>query len=164
VADLCPHCALCCNGVIFGDVELQSDDDADRLRELGVPLVRRGQKLKFNQPCACLEGKLCRIYNDRPARCRAFDCRLLQRVRDGKVRVADARRIIQETLRHAATVRQLVHKLGQGDESLSLSKRYRHVMQQPIDLSAGEEIPRLRGQLMLAVHELTQLLERDFLT
>lgn len=161
---LCLQCGLCCNGVIFGDVELQPGDDPARLAALGVPLSRRGHKTKFPQPCPCLEGLRCRIYADRPVRCRTFDCRLLQRTAAGEMRVADACLIIRTTRYHAERVRQLLKKLGEDNAQLSLSKRYQRVMRQPMDLSAGDEIPQLRGQLLLAVHELTSALGRDFLT
>src|ERR1044072_8585151 len=85
VNTLCRACALCCNGVLFADVRLQAGDDVARLTELGVPLKRRGAVARFSQPCACLDGKLCRIYADRPARCRTFECRLLKRALAGDV-------------------------------------------------------------------------------
>ena len=34
IDELCPSCGLCCNGVIFGDVELQAKDDAKHLAAL----------------------------------------------------------------------------------------------------------------------------------
>jgi uncharacterized protein len=161
---LCLRCGLCCNGVIFGDVELQPGDDPARLTALGVPLKSRGKKTKFPQPCACLDGLRCRIYADRPRRCRTFDCRLLQRAGAGEVRIVDALKIIRATRRHADQVRRLLRQLGEQDEPLSLSKRYQRVMKQPMDLSLGDEVPRRRGRLLLAVHELTSCLGRDFLT
>ena len=80
IAKLCPACGLCCNGVLFGDVELQRGDDAKRLTKLGVELFRKGRKAAFTQPCDCLVKGLCRIYANRPKRCAAFDCGLLKRV------------------------------------------------------------------------------------
>jgi hypothetical protein len=145
-------------------VELQPGDEAGPLAALGVPLSKRGKRTKFPQPCACLDGLRCRIYSERPLRCRTFDCRLLQQAAAGQVRVGDARKIIRETRRHAAQVGRLLRLLGEKHEQLSLSKRYGRVMKQPMDLSAGEKAPRLRGQLLLAVHELTNALGRDFLT
>jgi len=34
ISQLCPNCGLCCNGVLFADVELRAGDDAGRLAEL----------------------------------------------------------------------------------------------------------------------------------
>ena len=38
VEKLCPNCGLCCNGVLFADVELRVGDDAKRLQKLGLTL------------------------------------------------------------------------------------------------------------------------------
>ncbi len=43
VSQLCPNCGLCCNGVLFADVELRKGDDAKRLMKLGLSLERKGQ-------------------------------------------------------------------------------------------------------------------------
>ena len=81
IEQLCPNCGLCCDSTLFADVELRADDDAKRLKKLGLTLEAKGRgKLAFAQPCACFEGKLCSIYHDRPMRCRTFECGLLKRV------------------------------------------------------------------------------------
>ena len=53
---LCLECGLCCNGVIFADVQLEPEDDARRLRSLGLKFAanRKSQIVnhKFAQPCA----------------------------------------------------------------------------------------------------------------
>ena len=155
---------MCCNGVLFGDVELQARDDASRLAALGMELFRKGRKQCFNQPCACFDGKWCRIYGDRPNRCRSFECRLLQRVQAGKTTDDAALKAIAEAQRCADRVRELVRQLGQNDERMPLNRRYSAIMSQPLDLASdGDETVERRSQLMLAVHKLTQILERDFL-
>ena len=163
VAILCPHCALCCNGVLFADVRLQVGDDAQRLASLGVTLQTRGKLTRFSQPCSCLEGKLCRIYDDRPTRCRTFECRVLQRVQAGEVTERAALKSIQNALRRAEKVRGILRELGDTDESVPLSRRYQRMMRQPIDLSADPRLIDLRGELMMAVAELVSVLEREFL-
>ena len=163
VAALCPQCALCCNGVLFADVRLQKGDNAKQLTALGVPLKKRGAITRFIQPCACLDGKLCRIYAERPARCRTFECRLLQRTQAGEVTERAALKTIQTTRRRAENVRRLLRELGDTDETVPLSRRYQRMMREPIDLSADERIGDLRGELMMAVAELVGALEHDFL-
>lgn len=163
VATLCPQCALCCNGVLFADVRLQQDDNAARLAALGMPLKKRGAITRFIQPCSCLDGKLCRIYAERPVRCRAFECRLLQRTQAGEVTERAALKTIQATLRRAENVRRILRELGDTDESVPLSRRYQRLMREPIDLSADERIGDLRGELMMAVAELVGALEQEFL-
>jgi hypothetical protein len=163
IAQLCPACGLCCNGVLFGDVELQRGDDAKRLTKLGVEFFRKGRKTAFVQPCACLVKGLCRIYADRPQRCATFDCGLLKRVQAGRTTPAAALKKIAETKRRADEVLKLVRQLGSTDESLPLNQRYAAVMAQPIDMSADEVEIERRGELMMAVSRLVELLEQDFL-
>jgi hypothetical protein len=164
VGQLCPQCGLCCNGVLFGDVELRRGDDARRLGELGLTLHRAGRKMRFSQPCACFDGQWCGIYADRPTRCRAFECRLLKRVNAGDLPAAAALRTIAQARRRVETVRELVRRLGQTEESLPLSRRYARAIAQPENLTGGAEARRLRSELLLAVHELVQVLGREFLT
>jgi uncharacterized protein len=163
VSRLCPNCALCCNGVLFADVRLRANDDPQRLVSLGVPLKLRGTVPRFQQPCSCLEGNRCRIYSERPERCRTFECRLLQRAQRGDVSEGTALKAIQRARRRADEVRRILRELGDTDESLPLSRRYQRLMRQPIDLSGDERTVDLRGELMMAVAELVAVLEGDFL-
>jgi hypothetical protein len=163
IARLCPACGLCCNGVLFGDVELQASDDARRLAKLGVDLFRKGRKTAFAQPCSCLVNGLCRIYADRPKRCATFDCGLLKRVQSGKLTATAALKKIVATKRRTAEVLRLVQLLGNTDESLPLNQRYAAVIAQPIDMSAGVTDIEQRSKLMRAVSKLAESLGRDFL-
>ena len=164
VSKLCPNCGLCCNGVLFADVELRAGDDAKSLKRLGLKLQKKGQgKLAFAQPCACFDGKLCGIYADRPKRCRTFECGLLKRVQDGGLEAEAALKTIRQTKRQVEKVRVLLRQLGQNDEELAMTKRYAQVMSAPTDLSDHESDTERRGELMLAMGELMQLLQRDFL-
>jgi Fe-S-cluster containining protein len=164
IAKLCPACGLCCNGVLFGDVELQRGDDAKLLSKLGVDLFRKGRKTAFAQPCDCLVNGLCRIYPDRPKRCATFDCGLLKRVQTGKLAATVALKKISEAKSRSAEVLKLVRQLGHKDESLPLNQRYAAIMAEPIDMSADEADLERRGELMMAVSRLVESLERDFLT
>jgi Fe-S-cluster containining protein len=163
VSQLCPNCGLCCNGVLFADVELRKGDDAKRLAELGLSLAKKGSKLAFVQPCACFDGKLCGIYADRPKRCRTFECGLLKRVQAGELDAGAALKTISQTKRQVEKVRAVLHQLGQKDEHLAMTKRYAQAMSAPIDLADHETDSERRGELMLAVDELMRRLQRDFL-
>jgi uncharacterized protein len=163
VEQLCPNCGLCCNGVLFADVELQPGDDAGRLIDLGMSLKKKGLKRAFVQPCQCFDGKLCRIYTDRPKRCAAFECGLLKRVQSGEMTAPAALKRIAEAKQLVEKVRRLLHRLGDEDEQLALTKRYSRMMAKPIDLSADEDAGEARGELMLAVNDLMHVLQRDFL-
>ena len=149
--------------MLFADVELRAGDDPGRLAELGLTLGMKGSKLAFAQPCACFDGKLCGIYNDRPRRCRTFECGLLKRVKDGQLKAAAALKTIAVTKRQAEKVRMLLRQLGQVDERLAMTKRYAEAMSAPIDLADEQTDSDRRGELMLAVAELMQKLQRNFL-
>ena len=163
VEQLCPNCGLCCNGVLFADVELQKGDDTGRLTGLGLPLKKKGAKRVFVQPCACFDGKLCKIYDGRPARCRTFECGLLKRIQTGDMEVKAALKRIDETIRLVDKVRRLLRASGQTDERLALTHRYKQVMATPIDLGGDEAVAEARGKLMLAVNDLMQVVHHDFL-
>lgn len=162
---LCLSCGLCCNGVIFADVQLQPGDSATRLRELGValrePRSPGARPVKILQPCPAFDGK-CRVYADRPRYCREFDCALLKSLAAGKVTESGAMKIVTTAQRRAEKVRKLLRQLGETEETLSLSKRFRRVQRrmesQPID----EESSDLYGQLTLAVHDMNFLLADTF--
>ncbi len=160
---LCLACGLCCNGVLFKDVELKRGDDPKKLERLGIPLKAKGNKQCFPQPCACFQSNNCTIYHDRPNRCRKFECHVLMRTRRQELRPEAALRVIRKALRDSENVRGLLVELGQADEHLSMTERYASVMEQPIDMSAGEERTERRAELMMAVQQLMHLLQTEFL-
>lgn len=163
VDQLCPQCGLCCNGVLFGDVELQRGDDAAQLAACGIGLFSKGRKRAFSQPCSCFDGKLCAIYGHRPQRCRTFVCRQLRLVESAQLSTSAAERNIRAAKRCAEAVLRLVRDLGNLDEALPLNQRYAAIMAQPIDLAGDDETVEMRSELMLAVGQLMGLLEREFL-
>jgi Fe-S-cluster containining protein len=160
---LCPQCGLCCNGVLFADVRLTSADNPAALAQAGLKLRRPHGRPAFTQPCACFDGKLCAIYPQRPSRWRGFDCYTLKQLQRGEISYAQALRQIRATLKLADSIRRLLRTLGQTNESLALTHRYRRVMAQPIDLSDGGQAVEARGELMLAVSELMERAHRNFL-
>jgi Fe-S-cluster containining protein len=164
IEQLCPNCGLCCDSTLFADVELRAGDDARRLAGLGLAIGKKGRgRLAFAQPCACFDGKLCRIYDGRPERCRTFECGLLKKVGAGELSAGAALNKISGAKTLAGKVRGLLRSLGEKNERIALTERYAQAMSAPVDLSASENNPELRGELMLAVNELMQQLQRDFL-
>ena len=101
LAILCRSCGLCCDGSLFGRVDLEPEEVGPaRRRRLRV--VASGKS--FEQPCAALASdatvrgeRRCSIYAERPLSCRRFACRLYERHRQqgGPVeeRLAIARRV-----------------------------------------------------------------------
>jgi hypothetical protein len=164
IESLCPTCNLCCNGVLFADVELQIGDDPERLKPHGIKLRRKGRKKCFSQPCVALQDDgMCSAYKDRPGMCRDFECGLLLRVAGGDLSVQGATKRIRKAQRLVRKVRQLLELLGNHNVELALTKRYQAVMMEPIDMAGDEELVDARGELMLTVQELMDLASREFL-
>lgn len=176
---LCLACGLCCNGVLFKDVELQPGDDAEYLRLLGLP-IREPRRIqsesghalrskpdlripKFPQPCAALcAGNRCRIYAERPARCREFECALFKSVAAGETELAAALKTIRAARQRADQVRRLLCALGDTDEHLALSLRFKRTRRR---LEAGgfdDASADTFGELTLEVHALNVLLSSRF--
>lgn len=163
VEQLCPNCGLCCDSTLFADVELHAGDDPQRLAELGLTVLQKTKtKLAFSQPCACFDGKFCKIYAERPKRCRLFECGLLKRVEKVEMTEGTALKKISEAKALAEKVRGLLRESGQPDEQMALTHRYAEVMRAPVDLSVPDTAEK-RGELMLAVNDLMQMLQLNFL-
>jgi Fe-S-cluster containining protein len=163
IDQLCPNCGLCCDSTLFADVELRRGDDPRRLAKLGLTIEQKTKaRLAFAQPCACFDGQLCRIYGDRPKRCRLFECGLLKRVASGAMTAGAALKKIAEAKARAEKVRGLLRQSGRQAETMALTHRYTEAMSAPVDLAVEGAADR-RGELMLAVNDLMQLLEREFL-
>lgn len=163
VEQLCPNCGLCCDSTLFADVELRAGDDPQQLAKLGLTVLQKTKtKLAFSQPCACFDGKFCKIYAERPKRCRLFKCGLLEKVEGGKMNAGPALKKISEAKALAGKVRGLLRESGQRDEQMALTHRCAEVMRAPVDLSVEGAAER-RGELMLAVNDLMQMLQINFL-
>ncbi len=175
--DLCLACGLCCNGVLFADVNLQLGDNPAALRALGLPIGdpcdgvsghapprrSRGTKaLSFLQPCPALEDCRCRIYAQRPRYCRQFECLLLKSVRSGHTDRTVALEVIRTARKRAERVRGLLRDLGDTDESLPLSRRFQRTSSRIELIGAAGAAADIYADLTLAVHDLNFLLSDAF--
>jgi hypothetical protein len=163
ISQLCPKCGLCCNGVLFADVELRKGDDSEHLGELGLSLEKKGRHRAFAQPCACFDGRLCRIYDERPKRCRTFECGLLKRVQAGELDASAALKTIAQATRQVEIVCKILCCAESDDDRLALSQRYERAMSGPVDLSSGKASAGLPGKLMATYRDLMLMLQGDFL-
>ena len=154
---------MCCNGVLFADVRVVSSQEAEALRVLGIELAGR-TRLRLPQPCACFDGTFCRIYSSRPGGCVQFECGVLKRVQDGKMRESAGQKRIAQARAKAERVRRWLHRSGESDENSPLTKRYARVMAQPLDLTGEGNAVAVRGKLMRAMADLMQFLHREFLS
>ena len=160
--DICLSCGLCCNGVIFKDVKLQTGDNFSRLRTLGLRVLPAVKRQTFLQPCSALEGCQCRIYPERPKHCREFQCLLLQNLRSGGVTRQDALRMIRTARRRVGQVRRLMRQLGNNEEHLPLATRFRRTSNQLAATQWDSVTAGFYGRLTLAFHRLNLLLSESF--
>jgi len=157
---LCAACGMCCNGVLFYSVRLQPADSARDLRTLGLKVKRRSGEPHVLQPCPAHQQTRCTIYEQRPERCRVFECRQLKALAAGEITEAEALAAIQEARRLVDRVRDLFREVGETRERKAFSTRYETLFNEPIDPSPGAA--SLRGKLTLAMRDLEELLARNF--
>ena len=117
---------------------------------------------KFPQPCRALEGCRCRIYRDRPTYCRQFECLLLKAVKAGRIETVAALRTIRSARRRAEKVKRLLRELGDDEEHVALSARFRRVKKRVEKGTPDLKTAELFGELTLAMHDLNVVLSAEF--
>ncbi len=165
---LCLACGMCCDGALFHHVQLEKGDDARKLKALGLPiLVPRGQGTvaRFPQPCSALcADRTCRIYADRPAQCRSFECGVFKDVVAGRLEAAAALRLVKRARQDADRILQLLRDLGDTDGTRSLNERFRRTQQRLEKGFASEEEGDAFAELSLAMHHFGLLTHDRFYT
>ena len=162
-ARLCAACGMCCDGVLFHSVALQLGDSSRQLSSIGLKLRRKKGVEFFLQPCSAHREKggqcSCLIYDQRPMRCRIFNCRQLQDVAAGEITESAALEKIHEARSRVARVNNLIARFGESNTARSLAHRVAHALTLP-----NKEAQRtpLHGDLEAAMKELESLLEREF--
>ena len=166
-ARLCLTCGLCCDGTLFKDVQVAGARDRDRLAAWGVRLQpasgRSTAPTRLPQPCQALDGCTCRVYPDRPSRCRDFECLLFKSVLQGKTGERAAGRIVRTAVQRRDRVRGLLAELGDQDSGAALSIRFRR-MRERFERGGEQDAGRLGlfGDLTMAVHDLNLALSQAF--
>lgn len=149
---LCAACGMCCDGVLFHGVVLQPGDSAKELSALGLLLKRKRNQTMFLQPCSAHRNCQCSIYDSRPARCRAFECRQLIRLRNGEIAEGEALDRIHEARGQVDPMLGLLRKAGDKNEKRDLLSRCDSLLEKSPDVFpeiAGfqEEIRERRAAL-----------------
>ncbi len=121
---LCTRCGLCCDGTLFGDVELTGPAEAARLEILGLDVDTDDADAELLAlPCAGLRGTRCSVYAHRPQCCRTFECRLLQETQRGVVTTELALVRIAEARVQLRRVKALLSKMEARPVRLPLAER-----------------------------------------
>ncbi len=159
---VCGECGLCCDGTLFADVRLREEDDPKDLLTLGFKLKRRKGFYFFKQPCQARTEQGCKVYEKRPNRCQAFECRQLLDLKDDVVTEAEVLDTIRATKEIIGQIDELLARAGDSRKNKSLMQRYEHVLSEPVDLSEGEEPFEIRGELSGLMEELDEQLNEKF--
>jgi uncharacterized protein len=95
---LCMACGLCCDGTLFGHVDLKPEDKIATLRACRIQILLDKNPLAFKQPCAAYKNCTCTIYADRPRNCRDFQCVLLKRFKANAISQTEALKLIRDAI------------------------------------------------------------------
>ena len=159
---LCAACGMCCDGTIFHHVWLQPADSAKALAALGLKLKRKRKGDRILQPCPAHRNGQCSIYDDRPERCRLFECKQIQGVAAGKITEAEAAAKIREALDRVSRLLGLFGVAGETNSRGPLLIRYEKILAAALDPAAGEEAASLRAQLIREMEEFEALVDQEF--
>lgn len=131
---------MCCDGTLFHAVTLQPADAPRALAAHGLPIRRKQGKTWFHQPCPAHAVCRCTIYEDRPTRCRAFDCRQLLRLAAGEITPDQALTTIQSARQQATHVDDLITQLADTNPARSLAHRAANALTTDEPTPAHEEL------------------------
>jgi Fe-S-cluster containining protein len=166
--ELCRACGLCCDGTLFAHVRLGAGRDAAawRTRGLQVLLTRTRPALaRSPQPCAALcADRTCRIYAERPAQCRAFECQMFKDLAARRIESAAALRLVRRARRLADRARGLLRRLGCEDEHRPLEQRFLRVRRRAESGEFDASAHDLCAELSLVMHRLHVLAHERFHT
>ena len=166
--ELCLACGLCCDGTLFDNVRLGPGDDARQLKARGLPVEVSRAKTPvtyFRQPCSALcADRTCRVYAERPAQCRSFECKVFKDAAAGRVEFTAALRLVQKTRREAGRLRGLLRDLGDTDEHRSLGERFRRTQTRLESGGADQTAAAAFAELGQAMHRFNLLAHEKFHT
>lgn len=144
---LCTACGMCCNGVLFEIVRLQPQDSVKELEKLGMQINRRKTQPYFKQPCRFLNECTCTIYEQRPTRCRRFECLQLKLLAEGEITEAEAAAKIAEAKAQVQCIKDLLAEAGDHAVDEALEERARRVLADQTDTPLHHEMQALKKLL-----------------
>jgi len=159
---LCTRCGLCCDGTLFGDVELTGRAETASLEVLGLEVDDDDADTELLAlPCAALRATRCRIYAHRPQCCRTFECRLLQNAQRGTVTEVQALTRIGEARAQVRRVHTLLARMESRPQRLPLQERCANAL--AAASGSSPEATRARAALDDATAVLARTIRATFL-
>lgn len=169
---------------MFESVDLFAGDAVSVLSSARAVFVQRPDSVRMRQPCAALEGSRCSVYEQRPAACRQFECKVLVGHRRGDLSLEQARSLIDRALTASRDLRPRLEALLPEPSGLSDLARLAGLATEPrpvqhvnrrsfpllladvrADLARrpdGDAVGEQHDQLLAAADELYQLLVESF--
>lgn len=116
----------------------------------------------MEQPCSALVEKRCTVYEQRPVRCRLFNCQQLGRLESGETAEDDVMRMIVETRAMVERVKGLIEQCGLREDGQALVERHERVMSTPVNEALEPELLSVREELDETMRRLRLRLNREF--
>jgi Fe-S-cluster containining protein len=159
---LCTRCGLCCDGTLFGDVELTGPAEAARLAILGLDVDTDDADSELMAlPCTALRGTTCSVYAQRPRCCRTFECRLLKDAQSGVVSLDDATALVTRARAQVQHVTTLLATMERRPRRLPLAERCADAIANASN--ASNDHARAADSLAAAVAAVTRTIRTTFL-
>jgi Fe-S-cluster containining protein len=122
---------------------------------LGLTLKRKPGLTTFRQPCSAHQNNQCTIYENRPQRCRLFNCQQLLRVASGEITQSSAQETIASTRKRISQVVEKIEQLTETNPNQGLNQRFA--------VALANTAPSIeRTELEAAMTELQAILEKEF--
>jgi len=154
-SSLCADCGMCCDGTLFHSVVLQPTDSPRTLTSLGLTLKRKPGVTTFRQPCSAHQNHQCGIYENRPQRCRLFNCQQILRVASGEITQSEAQETIASTRKRINQVVERIERLTETNPDQGLAQRF--------SVALANTVPSPeRAELEAAMNDLNAILEKEF--
>ena len=147
---------------MFQIVRMQPGEVPAELAKLGLKIRCRDGEYYMEQPCSALREKRCTVYEQRPVRCRLFNCQQLGRLEKGETTEAEAMEMIVETRALVERVRGLIEQCGLREDGQALVERFERVMSTPVNQALEPELVAVREELEETMRKLKLQLNREF--
>lgn len=85
---LCRACGFCCDGMLFGGVQL-TEEEAITTTQRSLPVLQGEDGPRMLLPCPAHLGT-CTIYEERPSVCRSYHCQLVNQLDQGDIDLESA--------------------------------------------------------------------------
>ncbi len=160
LTNLCAACGLCCNGVLFFSAKLQPGDHERSLSALGLKIKTVEGERHALQPCPAHQAGSCTIYENRPVRCRLFECRQLQMVAAGERTPEDAMQTIEKAVAWQLEIKSLLEQAGETRTHKPLAVRCAGMFSEPQD--PGPTATELRNKIKNSMAAYESFLSQEF--